>query len=101
MFKIKLIVIPTQDFLEANQAVSFFIRFHMFRDEDSVQSLTLENGKTHEKLVIRGKTGDNKFLSISRCPMGTNEAEWIEEIIIDFKDHRIINRHIAFKQGLQ
>jgi hypothetical protein len=68
--------------LEASQAVSFLIYLKHFRDEVSVQSLTLENGHTQEKLVIRGT---NEFLyepavSISRCPMGTNEEEWIQEM---------------------
>jgi hypothetical protein len=81
--------------LEATQAVSFFIRLDTFRDEDSLQSLTLENGKTQEKLVIKGKTGDDKYMSISRCPMGTNEAEWIEEMN---KGPSIYNRQIGFEE---
>jgi hypothetical protein len=62
--------------LEANQAVSFFIELEMFRGQASVQSLTLENSKTREKLVIEGVTRDfDHVVKISRYPMGTNEEE--------------------------
>jgi hypothetical protein len=64
--------------LEANQAVSFFVNLKDFRDDANVQSLTLENGQTQEKLVIKGTT--RRHVSISRFPMGTNEEEWIEEM---------------------
>jgi hypothetical protein len=67
--------------LEANGAVSFFIKLLYFRDSDSVQSLTLENGQTQEKLVIKGANGiHDPVVSISRYPMGTNEKEWIDEL---------------------
>jgi hypothetical protein len=67
--------------LEANQqAVSFFITLTWFRDLASVQPLTLENGQTQEKLVIDRKTEGQDYVSISRCPMGTNVEKWIEEI---------------------
>jgi hypothetical protein len=67
--------------LEANQAVSFLIYLKHFRDEASVQSLILENRLTQEKLVIRGANEFNDpVVSISRCPMGTNEKEWIKKM---------------------
>jgi hypothetical protein len=76
--------------LEANQAVSFFIKLINFRDA-SVQSLTLENGQTQEKLVIKGRTGGQYYVTISRYPMKTNEKEWVEEMnqVIE-PDNRII-----------
>jgi hypothetical protein len=74
-----LILISTQDFLEANKAASFFIKLIAFRDAANVQSVTLENGQTREKLVIKGANGDYRPVTISRYPMGTNE-EKVEEI---------------------
>jgi hypothetical protein len=64
--------------LEANKAVSFFIKLEGFRDDASFQSL--ENGQTREKLVIKGKTLGHDYVSISRYPIGTNEEEWSEEM---------------------
>jgi hypothetical protein len=81
--------------LEANQAVSFFIKLTSFRDDDSVQSLTLKNGQTQEKLVTKGiGTNENyDYVTISRYPMGTNEEEWIKEM----RQHpNIDNREIDF-----
>jgi hypothetical protein len=67
--------------LEAKQAVSFFIQLLYFRDDAIVESLTLENGQTQEKLVLRGA---NEFydpvVSISRFPIKTNVDEWIKEM---------------------
>jgi hypothetical protein len=77
--------------LEASQAVSFFIK--VFRDVASVQSLTLENGQTGEKLVIKGKTEGRDPVTIARYPMGTNEEELIEEMS---KFPNRDNRYIAF-----
>jgi hypothetical protein len=77
--------------LEASQAVSFFIKLEGFCDDASVQSLTLENGKTKEKLVI--KRGD--YVTISRYPIGTNEGEWTKEMSQD-PDPDIHNRKIEF-----
>jgi hypothetical protein len=68
-----LLVISKQDFLEAKQQqVGFFIKLENFRDAASVQSLTLENGQTQEKLVIKG----GLYVTISRYPMGINEEKW-------------------------
>jgi hypothetical protein len=68
--------------LESNQAVSFFIQFQNFRDNASVESMTLENSQTQEKMVIKRKIrGYNSlYVSISRYPMGINEKKWDEEI---------------------
>jgi hypothetical protein len=76
--------------LEANQAVSFFIKLENFRDATTVQPLTLENGQTREKLVIKGKTQGQDYVSILRCPLGTNEEEWIEEMQRPNSDNRKI-----------
>jgi hypothetical protein len=67
--------------LEATQAISFFIRLSSFR-APSVQTLTLENSQTREKLVIKGETETQGYdsVSISRYPLGTNEDEWIKEM---------------------
>jgi hypothetical protein len=73
----KIIVISTQDFLEANQAVSFHINLTFILDDSTAQSLTLENGQTREKLAIKGQA---RYVTISRYPMGTNEEEWKEMI---------------------
>jgi hypothetical protein len=79
--------------LEANQAVSFFAKLEGFRDDASIQSLTLENGQTQEKLVIKR---ENKIydhvVTISRYPMGTNQEEWIQEMsqYPDFGNREII-----------
>jgi hypothetical protein len=77
--------------LEANQAVSFLIYLKYFRDEASVQSLTLENGQTQEKLVIQGKTElhDHDYVTISRYPMGISEEEWIKVMC----QHPTIHKH--------
>jgi hypothetical protein len=52
----------------------------MFRRQASIQSLTLENGQTQEKLVIKGTNDNYKPVTISRYPIGTNEEEWVEEM---------------------
>jgi hypothetical protein len=94
MFTIYVIlVIFTQEFLGANQAVSFFIKLRQFRDEDNVQTLILENDQRREKLVIKGKTRGLEYVSILRYPMGTNEKEWIEEMS---QRTNIDNRTIIF-----
>jgi hypothetical protein len=81
--------------LEANQAVSFFVKLENFRDDDdvSVQSLTLENGKTQEELVIKGQGHD--YVTISRCPMGTKANE--EECEEMSQHTNIHNRTIIFR----
>jgi hypothetical protein len=66
--------------LEAKEtAVSFFVHL-CFRDTTNVQSVTLENGITQEKLVIRQEAFG---MSISRHPIGATE-KWIEEMNKDF-----------------
>jgi hypothetical protein len=80
--------------LEANQAVSFFIKVDEFRDQASVQSQTLENSKTQEKLVFEGKIrGHYNYVTISRYQMGINDEEWIEET------GKHANREIEFDGG--
>jgi ferritin-like protein len=84
--------------LEANQAVSFFIKVEEFRDADSAQSLTLENDKTQEKLVIKikAKYQSHNYVTISRYPMGTIEEEWMNEM----NQHANIDiRKIEFDQN--
>jgi hypothetical protein len=64
--------------LDANQAVSFFASIwnSSYRTANS-QSLSLDNNKTQEKLVIDHNLED--FVTISRYPMGAKE-EWIKEM---------------------
>jgi hypothetical protein len=72
--------------LDANQAVSFFAFIFLGNHNDAigiVQSISLSNDKTKEKLVISGIQFDlyahpNHFVRISRYPMGATE-EWIRE----------------------
>jgi hypothetical protein len=62
--------------LEAKKAVAFFIHIeYLVHVNSSVQSLTLDNGLTNEKLVIERKNLFN--VTISRYPCGTSE-EWIK-----------------------
>jgi hypothetical protein len=83
--------------LDDNQAVSFFIKLEEFRNDVSVQSLTLENSQTQEKLVIKGRTQGHEYVSISRYPMGTNEEEWAEEMQMSQRQYpSIVNRRIEF-----
>jgi hypothetical protein len=79
--------------LEANRAVSLFIKLLFFHDNDSVQSSTLENSKTREKLVIKREIESYDFVTISRYPIGTNEEEWEKEMS---QCKNIHNRRIEF-----
>jgi hypothetical protein len=65
--------------MEARQSNSFFIHLDNFRDADTVQSFSLDNVKTNEKLMIKGATRRWGHMTISRYPMEANE-EWIEEM---------------------
>jgi hypothetical protein len=81
-----LLLFP-QDFVQSNQAISFFI--HIFRQNARpIESLSLENYQTQEKLVIRGEDG---HATISRCPMRASE-EWIEEMgeYSDWESRKIV-----------
>jgi hypothetical protein len=85
--------------LEAKQAVSFSIKLqYSWYDEDNVQFQTLENGQTREKLVIKEGYGYFVPMTISRCPMGTNEEELIEEGLLEQMGEypNIPNRQIIF-----
>jgi hypothetical protein len=68
--------IYSQDFLEANEAVSFFIHIWCL-DVGSIPPLTMYNIHTHERLAIQRTR--HRCLKISRCPMDATE-EWIEEM---------------------
>jgi hypothetical protein len=66
--------------LDANQAVSFFACFLGRHGGANVQSISLTNDKTQEKLVIEAIDPNLGYLvMISRYPMGATE-EWIEEM---------------------
>jgi hypothetical protein len=75
--------------LKANeQAVSFFVKVYnptpwIYVDHD-VQSESVDNNKTQEKLVVNlgdddDNFGDVNFMTISRYPMAAS-VEWIEEM---------------------
>jgi hypothetical protein len=68
-----------KDFMEARLPISFFIHLDHFRDADTVQSFSLDNAKTNEKLVIKRVTRRSDSMTISRFPMDAAE-EWIEEM---------------------
>jgi hypothetical protein len=81
-------LIFSQDFLDANQAVSFFACiFDLDMDltdsryAASVQSISLTNDKTQEKLVIKGigPHPEHFVMKIARYPMGATE-EWPKEV---------------------
>jgi hypothetical protein len=62
--------------LEAKKAITFFIHFkYLSHVISSVQSLTLENGQTNEKLLINME--DAFKVAISRYPIGSSQ-EWIK-----------------------
>jgi hypothetical protein len=67
--------------LDANQAVSFFACIRGKLDAN-IQSISLDNDKTQEKLVIEGiGPRPEHFVTISRYPMGmeAKAEEWIKE----------------------
>jgi hypothetical protein len=76
-----------QDFLLATRPVSFFVRLQVPR-AFPVHDITLTNGQTKEKLVVKNaearimETARSRhgifFVLISRYPTGA-EKEWIEE----------------------
>jgi hypothetical protein len=64
--------------LAAKQAISFLVFLDDFRDWKRVHSVTLENEKTNEKLMVEINRNFGE-VSISRYPSAANE-EWIEEM---------------------
>jgi hypothetical protein len=69
--------------LEAKKAVTYFIHFECWlpilsSSSSGVQSLTLDNGQTNEKLVIERKDAIMK-VAISRYPIGSSQ-EWIKRM---------------------
>jgi hypothetical protein len=73
--------------VDANQAVSFFA--YIDGNAANAQSLSLDNNKTQEKLVIKvigpSLTRRGNYVTISRYPMGAKE-EWIKEMGIPVQD---------------
>jgi hypothetical protein len=78
--------------MEAKQPVSFFIHLNHFLTAHTVQSFSLDNSKTNEKLVIKGATRRWGPMTISRYPMEAAEA-WIEEMA-KYEDENNQNRTI-------
>ena len=64
----------SQDFLEFMQHVNYFIYIDHW-GFFNVESLTLDNGQTKEKLVI--KNARQGHVTVSRYPMDASD-EWIE-----------------------
>jgi hypothetical protein len=75
----KIIFIFPQDFMDSCGAASFFIRLRYFPNADNVQSDSLDNNKTSERLVITGTDHPFGYVTIARHPMQATE-EWIEEM---------------------
>jgi hypothetical protein len=78
----------SQDFLEANgQAVSFFVKVYnpspWLNLASYVQSESVDNNMTQEKLVIKGV--DNEYVTILRYPMAAR-LEWIEKMEKSFEN---------------
>jgi hypothetical protein len=74
-----LIFFP-QDFMEATEAVSFYIQPFWPRDADKLQSFQLDNMKTQERLVMKmHKDEHNWDVTIMRFPIGVSK-ERIEEM---------------------
>jgi hypothetical protein len=65
--------------MDSSGAVSFFIHLRYFPNANIVQSDSLENSKTSERLVINGTHQPFKSVTIARHPMQATE-EWIEEM---------------------
>jgi hypothetical protein len=65
--------------MDSSGAVSFFIHLRSFPNADNVQSDSLENSKTSERLVINGNDQRFRHVTIARHPMQATEG-WIEEM---------------------
>jgi hypothetical protein len=70
--------------LEANeQAVSFFVKVNTMSwvyadyDVEYIDSDSVDNAKTQEKLVIKGV--DDEYVTIARYPMAAS-VDWIKQI---------------------
>ena len=76
--------------MNSNRAVSFSIWLSFYPDAANVQSLSMDNEKTNEKLVIKGADESYGDVFISRYPVGVSD-KWIDEMskILDYK-YRII-----------
>jgi hypothetical protein len=84
--------------MEAPQPISFFIHLNVRTSEraqfffHTVQSFSLHNAKTNEKLVMKEATGPWGRMTISRYPMDVAE-KWIEERA-EYEDEKYQNRII-------
>jgi hypothetical protein len=65
-----------QEFVDAKETISFFIQAVCFSDS-KVQTSSLDNPQTNERLVIKWLDQDQICVTISRHPMEATE-EWIE-----------------------
>jgi hypothetical protein len=77
--------------MDSSGAVSFFIHLQDFSNADNVQSDSLENSKTSERLVINGNDQPFRPVTIARHPMQATE-EWIAKMGKEFDtEYRYIN----------
>jgi hypothetical protein len=77
-----------QDFLEAKQAISFFVHFIIYNGSDGPvpQPFAVENHQTREKFVVtKATTKKGHNFRISRHSLEEN-SEWIEEMA-KYEDH--------------
>jgi hypothetical protein len=95
LFNIYLFILRTQEFMQAKQAASFYIKIVCFDDlREVLAPLSLQNIQTGEKLVITKIMGEHPRdvnLTISRIPIGANEEEWHNEMA-QYSDSNSDNR---------
>jgi hypothetical protein len=91
--------------LEANeQAVSFFVKVKLYSPsrwrilDANVQSESVDNNMTQEKLVIKGV--DNDRVTISRYPIKAS-VEWIEEIEKNVEDMEEEWNYVNLKRRIE
>jgi hypothetical protein len=104
--KIRTIEIKTnilKDFSNAIRPVSFFVHLQIFRHENAErQDISLDNGRTNERLVIKTIDRYSLVVLISRYSVGANQQEWIEaneREIMEWDFHEQ-NRRIRFDYSL-
>ena len=70
---------PSQHFMNATKAVSFFIDLVVgppFPPFNNIQESTIQNAGTQEQLLVRKP--EPNILHIDRCSTGENGQQWME-----------------------
>jgi hypothetical protein len=81
-----------QDFVEANHAVSFFIRVNV--PVNFQQQISLNNDKTNEKLVVKaevyekGSDGNKLLISRHSSKAAKHKLEEDEKEVLEWEDYR-------------